>query len=60
MTREKPICSRCNSEAITADATAYWDAFSQCWELGSAFDTYWCEDCGGETHPEWVNADTAA
>jgi RNA polymerase subunit RPABC4/transcription elongation factor Spt4 len=61
MNREKPICPHCKSESVTADATAYWDAFNQSWELNGTFDTYWCEGCGGsEIHPEWVSVEAVA
>ena len=59
MNREKPICPKCASESVTADANAYWNAFGQCWELNNTFDTFWCEDCGSEIHPEWVGVEAA-
>jgi len=56
--KEKPVCPNCKGEEITADATAYWNSHDQGWELGSTFDTYWCEGCGGsEIHPEWVSVE---
>lgn len=60
MTRENPICPHCKSNIVVADATAYWNASGQYWQLCDTFNTYWCGDCGNEIEPEWVSDEEAA
>lgn len=50
----KPVCSRCGSADVRADAYASWSDEKQEWELVSTFDNSDCQDCGGECSLEWV------
>ena len=44
-----PVCPKCNSDNVVADAAARWSAESQEWEVASVFDQgHSCDDCGAE------------
>lgn len=36
--REKPVCTRCDSDDVCSDAYASWDVKSQQWELTMTFE----------------------
>lgn len=53
----KPICERCGSEDVRADAYAGWDVQAQRWDVVATFDKgSVCENCGGECRLKWVDA----
>jgi hypothetical protein len=54
--KEKPICTRCGSDDILADAWAEWDVEAQQWVLRTTFDDKHCEACEGECRIKWVEA----
>ena len=51
--KEIPVCTRCGSTAVLADAYAEWDVERQDWVLHSTYDNSTCEDCEGECSLEW-------
>ena len=57
MSKEKPICTYCGSDDVSRDAYAKWDIDTQEWEIITTFDSYYCEDCDGETSIEWKDID---
>jgi len=42
---QEPICSRCGSTSVLADAYAQWDNEAQDWTLQNTFDDSFCEEC---------------
>ena len=47
--REVPICPRCGSDSVVADAAARWNTEGQVWEISNVFDKgHGCDDCGAE------------
>jgi hypothetical protein len=48
------VCSTCGGDSVTRDAWAEWDAETQDWVLGAAFDYAYCHDCDEETRLEEV------
>jgi hypothetical protein len=54
----QPVCNRCGSADILADAYASWNFETQEWEISQAFDKgAFCPDCDGETKIHWKGAD---
>jgi hypothetical protein len=44
-----PVCPRCGSDNVAADAAARWNPEQQEWEVSNIFDKgHGCEDCGAE------------
>lgn len=44
-----PVCPKCNSDNVVADAVARWNIESQEWEVANVFDQgHSCDDCGAE------------
>ncbi len=44
-----PVCPRCGSDNVAADAAARWNREWQEWEVSNVFDKgHGCEDCGAE------------
>ena len=54
MRKEKPTCCHCGSENVLVDAHAEWDVGRQDWVLFTTSDDYYCQCCGLETRPVWV------
>lgn len=54
--RDKPVCSKCGSDDVLADAYAKYDADTMQYSLTTTFDNWVCEPCGGECSVTWVNA----
>lgn len=48
------VCETCGSDHVTRDAWAEWDAGTQKWMLGAAYDYAFCHRCQNETHLEEV------
>ena len=48
------VCSTCGGSSVTRDAWAKWDAETQDWVLGAAFDYAYCHDCDEETRLDEV------
>jgi len=47
--RQVPICPKCGSDNVVADAAARWSTGGQIWEVSNVFDKgHGCEDCGAE------------
>ena len=46
ITQKRPVCACCGSENAGVDATAVWNIDLGEYELSSAHDTTWCDDCG--------------
>lgn len=50
------VCPDCGEQGLYADASVYWDADAQGWQLsdGDTDDrrTLYCGDCGAETSPK--------
>jgi hypothetical protein len=44
-----PVCPKCGSDNVVADAAARWDVKSQAWIVANSFDKgHNCNDCGAE------------
>lgn len=43
------LCDKCDSDLVTRDAWAEWNAEQQDWVLGAAFDYTFCHKCEAET-----------
>ena len=46
---ERPVrivCAWCESDRVSRDAWADWDAERQAWVLGAVFDDGFCHQCG--------------
>jgi hypothetical protein len=44
-----PVCPRCGSDNVAADAAARWNREQQEWEVSNVFDKgHGCNDCGTE------------
>ena len=57
---EKPVCSKCGSDDVLADAYAEWNVERQEWQLTTTFDkgsVY--EHCDGECRLEWIDIEEA-
>lgn len=55
--KTKPVCAKCGSDDVRADAYAAWNMDSQEWELTATFDDgSVCEVCGEECDLEWAEA----
>lgn len=53
----QPVCNRCRSEGILADAYASWNFETQKWEISQTFDKgAFCPTCDGETKIHWKGA----
>ncbi len=51
---QKPTCTNCGSDNVTADASARWDPIKQRYELSSEYGRHDCQDCGHSSfHPDW-------
>ncbi len=60
-TLERPVCARCGSDDVRADAFAIWNHAAQDWEVASIMDDgHSCEACGGECDLEFVPAAPSA
>lgn len=47
--RQVPVCPRCGSGSVVADAAARWDSEGQIWEVSNVYDKgHGCDDCGAE------------
>ena len=56
--KEYPVCDRCGSPNVSADAAARWDHGEQEWTITNVFDKgHSCDDCGGECRIEWEEGD---
>lgn len=45
--RRIPVCPRCGSDNVAADAAARWNVERQEWEVSNVFDKgHGCDDCG--------------
>ena len=44
------VCSMCGGNTVTRDAWAEWDAATQQWTIGAAFDQSFRHDCEEETN----------
>ena len=56
--KKYPVCGRCGSPNISADAAARWDHEKQDWTITNVFDKgHSCDDCGGECRIEWEEGD---
>lgn len=55
--REVPICPRCGSDSVVADAAARWNTEDQVWEVSNVFDKgHGCDDCGAEDIAfDWIS-----
>lgn len=51
-----PICGKCGSTNIVADAWAEWDSEAGDWSLRTVFDHTQCDDCAS-TDVEWKDGD---
>jgi hypothetical protein len=56
--KQIPVCPRCGSDNVSADAAARWTPEKQEWEVSAIFDKgHSCDDCGaGEVEFDWVEA----
>ncbi|MBA7468712.1 MAG: hypothetical protein DI543_10965 [Bradyrhizobium icense] len=53
-TRSTPVCSICQSDDITAEATVQWSNETQEWELASTFRMpAHCNHCNGPCGISW-------
>ena len=58
--RRKPVCPKCGSDNVVADATARWSAERQQWEVSSVFEQGGCDECGHEDIEfSWVESGKA-
>lgn len=56
--KEKPVCRKCGSDDVLADAYAAWNVERQEWQLQTTFDKgSVCNACSGECRIKWVNTD---
>ena len=56
--KEYPVCDRCGSPNVSADAAARWDHEEQDWTVTNVFDKgHSCDDCGDECKIEWEEGD---
>ena len=56
--KEYPVCDRCGSPNVSADAAARWDHEKQDWAVTNVFDKgHSCDDCGDECKIEWKEGD---
>ena len=54
--RSTPVCSRCQSDDIVAQATVQWSNESQEWELASTFRMpAHCNRCNGGCDITWLS-----
>ena len=50
-----PLCHRCRSINVVADAAARWNATEQCWQLsGVHTENVSCERCNSDCNLDWV------
>lgn len=55
----RPVCARCGSPDIAADAAARWNEDAGNWEVANVFDDgHSCDHCECEVEIEWVVDDT--
>lgn len=54
---EWPVCPRCGSDNVTADAVASWSKGGECWEIGEVLPSGFCVECQGNIDIEWKNDD---
>jgi len=54
--REIPVCPRCGSDSVAADAAARWSTQGQLWEVTNIFDKgHGCDDCGAQDFSfDWI------
>jgi hypothetical protein len=52
--KEKPVCTDCGGDNVSADAWSRWDIEKQQWELSQTFDDTFCHDCEGSCKVNWV------
>lgn len=43
-----PVCPKCGSDNVVADATARWSSKQQQWKVSSVFEKGGCDECGVE------------
>lgn len=56
--KKYPVCDRCGSPNVSADAAARWDHEKQDWTITNVFDKgHSCDDCGDECRIEWEEGD---
>lgn len=57
-----PVCPRCGSDNVAADAAARWNRERQEWEVSNVFDKgHGCDDCGAENIEfAWVDDQSEA
>lgn len=55
----KPVCPRCGSDNVVADAAARWDTETHAWDVSNVFDKgHGCDDCGAaDIEFKWVQTD---
>ena len=47
--KKTPVCPRCSSDNVAADAAARWNPEQQEWEVSKIFDQgHGCDDCGAQ------------
>jgi RNA polymerase subunit RPABC4/transcription elongation factor Spt4 len=47
--KQIPVCPRCGSDDVAADAAARWDVQNQDWSVSDIFDKgHSCGNCGAE------------
>ena len=53
-----PVCPKCGSDNVAADAAARWNTENQEWEVSNIFDKgHGCDDCGAEDIEfAWIEA----
>lgn len=55
MPKKRPLCGKCGSSQVQADATASWNMDTQAWEVAFIGDKgATCEECLGETRLRWI------
>ena len=58
--RRIPVCPKCGSDNVVADATARWNSENQQWEVSSVFEQGGCDECGHEDIDfPWVESTNA-
>jgi hypothetical protein len=54
MAKRHPVCTRCGSRDVLADAFAEWNDEKQRWGLQNTFDKgSWCQECDDVTTLRW-------
>ena len=58
--KRNPVCPKCGSDNVVADAAARWSTKTEEWEVSNIFDKgHGCDDCGAENIEfAWVDENT--